>query len=85
MNKYLSLYAFFCVCLLDLIGIYFNIPTLVYVVKPLLMITLAWYYFVNAPNLNKYFEDLVIFYSDNDVDFILSSSFRLIFDTALDV
>ena len=55
MKKSIPLIAFIIVSILDLIGIYLSIDILIYVAKPLLMITLFWYYYMNARILNKLF------------------------------
>ncbi len=55
MNKIIPLFAFITVCVLDFLGIYFEYITLVYIVKPLLMITLFWYYYTNTKALNNFF------------------------------
>ena len=55
MNKTIPLYIFIIICILDFIGIYFEKTTIIFIAKPLLMITLFWYYFVNTKALNKPF------------------------------
>ena len=55
MNKLQSLFIFIAVCVIDFFGIYFDKILVVYFAKPLLMITLFWYYYVNAKILNKLF------------------------------
>lgn len=55
MNKKIPLLLFIIVCILDLIGIYLGQSILIFIAKPLLMITLFWYYAVNAKRINKLF------------------------------
>ena len=55
MKKKIPLLVFIIVCLVDLFGIYFDEISVVYIAKPLLMISLFWYYYVNAKTLNNYF------------------------------
>lgn len=55
MNKKIPLLLFIIVCILDLIGIYLEQSILIFIAKPLLMITLFWYYAVNAKRINKLF------------------------------
>lgn len=55
MKKILPLIVFITVCIIDLFGIYYDTISVVYIVKPLLMISLFWYYYVNAKVLNPYF------------------------------
>ena len=55
MNKIIPLYIFVIVCIIDFLGIYFEESSVVFIAKPLLMITLFWYYFVNTKKLNKLF------------------------------
>ena len=43
------------VCILDLVGVYFEHNTIIFMAKPFLMITLIWYYIVNAKTVNKLF------------------------------
>ena len=42
-------------CLIDFFGIYLDKQMMVNFAKPMLMITLFWYYYSNAKKLNKYF------------------------------
>ena len=55
MNKILPLIAFMLFCLIDFFGIYLDKQMMVGFAKPMLMITLFWYYYSNAKKLNKYF------------------------------
>lgn len=55
MNKTVPLIAFTLFCLIDFFGIYLDKQLLVNFAKPMLMITLFWYYYSNAKKLNKYF------------------------------
>ena len=55
MNKILPLIAFMLFCLIDFFGIYLDKQMMVDFAKPMLMITLFWYYYSNAKKLNKYF------------------------------
>ena len=42
-------------CLIDFFGIYLDKQMMINFAKPMLMITLFWYYYSNAKKLNKYF------------------------------
>ncbi len=55
MNKTTPLFIFILVCLLYFSGIYFEKQTVIYIAKPLLMLSLFWYYFANTKTLNKLF------------------------------
>jgi len=55
MNKRIPLFIFIILCLADFIGIYFEKQLVIYIVKPLLMISLFWYYKANTTNVNKWF------------------------------
>ena len=55
MNKIVPLIAFMLFCLIDFFGIYLDKQMMVGFAKPMLMITLFWYYYSNAKKLNKYF------------------------------
>ena len=55
MNKIVPLTAFMLFCLIDFFGIYLDKQMMVDFAKPMLMITLFWYYYSNAKKLNKYF------------------------------
>ena len=55
MNKIIPLIAFMSFCLIDFFGIYLDKQMMVDFAKPMLMITLFWYYYSNAKKLNKYF------------------------------
>ena len=46
---------FVTVCLIDLFAIYFEKQMVIYFVKPLLMVSLFWFYKANATILNKWF------------------------------
>ena len=74
------------VCILDLIGIYLENSILIFTAKPLLMITLFWYYMVNAKRVNKFliaglffsFLGDVLLLGSGDLYFILGLLFFLI-------
>ncbi len=55
MSKKIPLSLFLMVCILDLVGVYFEHNTIIFMAKPFLMITLIWYYIVNAKTVNKLF------------------------------
>jgi len=55
MNKIIPLIAFVLFSLIDFYGIYLEKQLMVNFAKPMLMITLFWYYYSNAKKLNKYF------------------------------
>ena len=55
MNKIIPLIAFVLFSLIDFFGIYLDKQMMVGFAKPMLMITLFWYYYSNAKKLNKYF------------------------------
>ena len=55
MNKIAPLIAFILFCLIDFFGIYLDKQMMINFAKPMLMITLFWYYYSNAKKLNKYF------------------------------
>lgn len=55
MNKIIPLIAFMSFCLIDFFGIYLDKQMMINFAKPMLMITLFWYYYSNAKKLNKYF------------------------------
>ena len=55
MKKILPLLLFISVGIIDLFAIYFEKQTLIYVVKPLLMLSLFWYYKANSTTINKWF------------------------------
>ena len=55
MNKIVPLIAFMLFCLIDFFGIYLDKQMMINFAKPMLMITLFWYYYSNAKKLNKYF------------------------------
>lgn len=55
MNKLLPLVAFIVICLADFIGIYFEYQLVIYIAKPLLMVSLFWYYNLNTETINKLF------------------------------
>ena len=86
MNKKIPLLLFIIVCILDLIGIYLGQSILILIAKPLLMITLFWYYAVNAKRVNKllitglFFSFLgdVLLLGTGDLYFILGLLFFLI-------
>ena len=74
------------VFILDFSGIYFEYITLVYFVKPLLMITLFWYYYSNTKALNNFyvtglgfsFLGDVLLLGNEEIYFILGLLFFLI-------
>jgi len=55
LKKILPLLLFISVGIIDLFAIYFEKQTLIYVVKPLLMLSLFWYYKANSTTINKWF------------------------------
>ena len=55
MNKIIPLIAFVLFSLIDFYGIYLEKQLMVNFAKPMLMITLFWYYYLNTKQLNKYF------------------------------
>jgi len=55
MNKIIPLIAFVLLSLIDFYGIYLEKQLMVNFAKPMLMITLFWYYYSNTKQLNKYF------------------------------
>jgi len=55
LKKKIPLLLFILFCVLDLFAIYFEKQTLLYFVKPLLMITLFWYYKSKTTIVNKWF------------------------------
>ena len=55
MKKTIPLIVFVAVCLIDFIAIYFKNQTVIYFVKPLLMVTLFWYYNTHKKQTNNYF------------------------------
>ncbi len=55
MKKSLPLLLFISVCIIDFLGIYFKNQTLIYVAKPLIIVSLFWYYSVHTKTLNKLF------------------------------
>jgi len=55
MNKIIPLIAFVLFSLIDFYGIYLEKQLMVNFAKPMLMITLFWYYYSNTKQLNKYF------------------------------
>ncbi len=55
MSKKIPLVLFLMVCILDLVGVYFEHNTIIFMAKPFLMITLIWYYIVNTKTVNKLF------------------------------
>jgi len=55
LSKKIPLVLFLMVCILDLVGVYFEHNTIIFMAKPFLMITLIWYYIVNTKTVNKLF------------------------------
>lgn len=55
MNKILPLIAFILFCLIDFLGIYLEKQMMINFAKPMLMVTLFWYYYTNTKILNKHF------------------------------
>ena len=55
MNKILPLIAFVLFCLIDFLGIYLDKQMMINFAKPMLMITLFWYYYSNTKTMNKFF------------------------------
>ena len=79
MNKKIPLLLFIIVCILDLVGVCFEKNTIIFIAKPLLMITLFWYYFVNAKTLNKLFVTGLFFSFLGDVLLLGSGELYFIF------
>jgi len=86
LNKKIPLLLFIIVFILDLIGVYFEQNTIIFIAKPLLIITLFWYYYINTNVLNKHFVTGLFFSFLGDVlllgsgelNFILGLLFFLI-------
>ncbi len=55
MNKIVPLIAFILFCLIDFFGIYLEKQTMINFAKPMLMVTLFWYYYSNTKKLNRHF------------------------------
>ena len=55
MNKIVPLIAFILFCLIDFLGIYLEKQMMINFAKPMLMVTLFWYYYSNTKKLNKHF------------------------------
>jgi uncharacterized membrane protein YhhN len=55
MNRILPLIAFVLFCLIDFIGIYLEKQMMINFAKPMLMISLFWYYYSNTKTMNKHF------------------------------
>lgn len=55
MNKILPLIAFVLFCIIDFLGIYLEKQMMINFAKPMLMITLFWYYYSNTKTVNKHF------------------------------
>jgi len=79
LNKKIPLLLFIIVCILDLVGVCFEKNTIIFIAKPLLMITLFWYYFVNAKTLNKLFVTGLFFSFLGDVLLLGSGELYFIF------
>ncbi len=86
MNKILPLIAFVLFCLIDFIGIYLEKQMMINFAKPMLMISLFWYYYSNTKTMNKHFV-LGLFFSflgdvlligSGEIYFILGLLFFLI-------
>jgi uncharacterized membrane protein YhhN len=86
MNKILPLIAFVLFCLIDFIGIYLEKQIMINFAKPMLMISLFWYYYSNTKTMNKHFV-LGLFFSflgdvlligSGEIYFILGLLFFLI-------
>jgi len=63
----LPLLVFLISCIVDFYGIISHTIIFIYIAKPLLMLSLLWYYFVNAKRINKYFVKGLIFSFLGDV------------------
>ena len=72
MNKKLSLVAFFMFCLMDVLGIYLEKQIIIYIAKPMLMVTLYWYYYLNKKTVNNFYV-LGLFFSFFGDVFLLGS------------
>jgi len=55
LKKNLPLLLFISVCVIDFLGIYFENQILIYVAKPLIIVSLFWYYSVHTKTMNKLF------------------------------
>ncbi|MFT4800900.1 MAG: putative membrane protein YhhN [Flavobacteriaceae bacterium] len=62
MNKIVPLIAFIIFCLVDFFGIYLEKQMIINFAKPMLMITLFWYYYSNTKKINIHFT-LGLFFS----------------------
>ncbi|MFT5249001.1 MAG: putative membrane protein YhhN [bacterium] len=62
MNKIVPLIAFIIFCLVDFFGIYLEKQMIINFAKPMLMITLSWYYYSNTKKINIHFT-LGLFFS----------------------
>jgi uncharacterized membrane protein YhhN len=62
MNKIVPLIAFILFCVVDFFGIYLEKKMIINFAKPMLMITLSWYYYSNTKKINIHFT-LGLFFS----------------------
>ncbi|MBE0423401.1 MAG: lysoplasmalogenase [Lutibacter sp.] len=67
MVKKIALFAFVLVSVLDLIGLIFNIESLLYVFKPFIMLTLLFLYTSSVVDTNKWYSTALIFSFFGDV------------------
>ena len=70
---------FIIFCILDFIGILLEYNTLIFIVKPLLMTTLLWYYMVTTKTVNKLFVAGLFFSFLGDVLLLGSGELYFIF------
>lgn len=67
MVKKIALFAFVLVSVLDLIGLIFNIESLLYVFKPFIMLALLFLYTKSVSDINKWYSTALIFSFFGDV------------------
>ncbi|MDP3359365.1 MAG: lysoplasmalogenase [Lutibacter sp.] len=67
MVKKIALFAFILVSFLDLIGLIFNIESLLYVSKPFIMLALLFLYTSSVSDTNKWYSTALIFSLFGDV------------------
>ena len=79
MNKILPLIAFVLFCIIDFLGIYLEKQMMINFAKPMLMVTLFWYYYSNTKTVNKYFVLGLFFSFFGDVLLLGSGELYFIF------
>ncbi|MDO9594126.1 MAG: lysoplasmalogenase family protein [Lutibacter sp.] len=67
MVKKIALFAFILVSVLDLIGLIFNIESLLYVFKPFILLALLFLYKSSVVDTNKWYSTALIFSFFGDV------------------